>query len=72
MQFILPESRINYEKITIADMDQAVGIVGFVLRKTVVAVGNFAVGNFVAGNFVVEACGNCISFFLFSSWHLMQ
>ena len=63
-------------------MDQAVGIVEFVLRKTVVAVdnfaagnfavGNFAAGNFVVGNFVVEACGNCISFFLFSSWHLMQ
>ncbi len=48
-------------------MDQAVGIVEFALRKTVVAVGNFAAGNFAAGNFVVEACGNCISFLLFSS-----
>ena len=58
-------------------MDQAVGNVGFVLRKTVVvvdnfAVGNFAVGNFAAGNFVVEAYGNCISFVLLSSWHSMQ
>ena len=56
------ESQFNCDKVTIADMDQAVDIAGFVLRKTVVVVGNFA-----AGNFVVEACGNCISFLLFSS-----